>query len=69
MPPSADQTADRDLGYEHEAVAIARVSSRTLYRWAEQGIIPPPKKVGNKNLWDLAALRKMFGVRGGVADA
>jgi predicted site-specific integrase-resolvase len=50
------QRPTRGAGTKQAANELC-VSTRTLHNWAERGLIPPPRRIGRKWIWDMDAIR------------
>ena len=45
-----DVTSD-PLVYSDEVQRITKVGPRTIFNWIEAGVLPPPMKIRNRNVW------------------
>jgi excisionase family DNA binding protein len=50
--------AEKDLCTTDEIAERLFVTKRTLHEWVKNGKIPPPFKIGRKNLWKKSVIEE-----------
>lgn len=50
--------ASDPLVYSDEVQRMTKVGPRTIFNWIEAGVLPPPMKIRNRNVWFQSDLEK-----------
>jgi predicted DNA-binding transcriptional regulator AlpA len=52
----ADTVSENRLVNQPEAQRLLNISANTMHRWINSGMVPKPKKINNRNFWQLDEL-------------